>query len=355
MNIKFFKKLSRSVGLPPGSLVSLATMGGQKARIKIIDYSEKEFAEKEITDLNECRTYKNNHHVTWINIDGVEDISSISKMGELFAIHSLVLEDITNTTQRPKLEDYEEHLFIVVKMITFDDERKEINTEQVSFVLGDGFLITFQEREGDVFHLIRERLRNAKGRIRSKGADYLAYALIDAIVDNYFLVLEKIGDEIEKLEEELINDPCAQTQIKIHNLKRELLYLRKSVWPLREVINGFINSESDLVNASMEKYLRDVYDHTIQIIDAIETLRDISSGMLDLYLSNLSNKMNEVMKVLTIMASLFIPITFIAGVYGMNFEYMPELKMPWAYAGIWGVFIAIVLGMLFFFKRKKWF
>ncbi len=354
MKLQLFKKVAKTVGLPPGSIIPSEEAREGKIKISIIDYDEKNFQEKEVQNVEECFPFKDRPTVTWINVDGVYDANIIDKIGTRYGIHPLTLEDIVAIVQRPKMEEYDNYLFVVLKMITYNDKEKAIETEQVSVLLGENFVISFQEREGDVFNFIRDRIRNSKGRIRKMKADFLAYSLIDAIVDHYFLVLEKIGEQVERLEEDLISEPKQETQHAIHNLKRETLFLRKSVWPLREVINNLLRGESSLIHKSTGIYLRDLYDHTIQIIDTIETLRDMASGMLDLYLSTLSNKMNEVMKVLTIIATIFIPITFIAGIYGMNFENMPELKLSWGYMGVWVIFIIIVIFMLGYFKRKKW-
>ena len=287
-------------------------------------------------------------------MDGVHSVEVIEEIGRLFNLHPLVLEDIANTGQRPKIDDFNEYIFVSLKMLGYDDRKGEITAEQVSIVLGRDFVISFQERVGDVFDPIRERLRNAKGRVRKMCADYLAYALIDSIVDNYFAILEKISDKIEDMESQLLDDPTTTTLHKIHGLKREMLFLRKSVWPLREVISRAQRGELSLISASTEVYFRDVYDHTIQVVDTIETLRDMVSGMLDTYLSSVSNRMNEVMKVLTIIATMFIPVTFIAGIYGMNFEFMPELKWHWSYPAVWLVMLAVIASMVLYFRRKKW-
>jgi len=239
-------------------------------------------------------------------------------------------------------------------MLYYDEEKHDITAEQVSIILGSNFVISFQEQEGDVFKFIRERIRNGKGRIRKVGSDYLAYALVDAIVDNYFIILEKLGEKIEEMEEELVTNPTPETLQTIHHLKREMIFLRKSVWPLREVISALERGEPTLIHESTGIYLRDLYDHTIQVIDSIETFRDMVSGMLDIYLSSISNRMNEVMKVLTIIATIFIPLTFIAGIYGMNFQYMPELGWHWGYPAVWFVICAIFIVMLVYFKRKRW-
>ncbi|MEE4605904.1 MAG: magnesium/cobalt transporter CorA, partial [Desulfobacteraceae bacterium] len=253
-----------------------------------------------------------------------------------------------------KVEDFDDYDYIVLKMLTYDEDQTHITAEQVSFILGPHYLISFQETEGDVFNFVRERIRKAKGRIRKSGCDYLVYALIDAIVDHYFLVLEKLGEKIELLEEDLLGDTQTENLQSIHHLKREMIFFRKQVWPIREILSTLMKEEGSLIQETTQIFIRDLYDHTIQVMDTIESFRDVLSGLQDLYLSTLSNRMNEVMKVLTIMATIFIPLTFIAGIYGMNFEYMPELKWPWAYPVLWILLIAIFVFMIFWFKRKKW-
>lgn len=344
----------KRAGLPPGALIQIGEKKTETVRITIIDYDEMQFEEREAKTVEECFPFKDKPTVTWINIDGVHQIDVIEKIAKHFDIHPLVSEDIVNTGHRPKMDDFENYIFVILKMFHCNEEDNAIETEQVSLVLGSNFVISFQERQGDVFNPIRERIRKAKGRIRKKGADYLAYALVDVIVDNYFIILEKLGENIELLEEELLTNPGRETLQAIHNLKREMIFLRKSVWPLREVISGLERAESSFIQESTGIYLRDVYDHTIQVIDTIETFRDMVSGMLDIYLSSISNKMNEVMKVLTIIATIFIPLTFVAGIYGMNFEYMPELKWHWGYFTVWFLMVAMVVSMLFYFRRRKW-
>ena len=342
------------VGLPPGTLVHIGERKTEKAKITIIDYDEKDFQEREVQKVEECFPFKDKPTVTWINIDGLQEVEIVGKIGAHFGIHPLILEDILHTGQRPKAEDLGEYLFIVLKMLYQDERGDEMLGEQVSLLLGPNYVISFQEREGDVFSPIRERIRNSKGRMRKAGTDYLAYALVDAIVDHYFVILEELGEKIESLEEELLKNPTPETLQVIHTLKTNLVFLRKSVWPLREVINNLERGESPLITDPTGIYLRDVYDHTIQVIDTIESYRDMVSGMLDIYLSSLSNRMNEVMKVLTIIATIFIPLTFIAGIYGMNFKYMPELEWHWGYFGILIVMVVIVGFMGFYFKRKRW-
>jgi len=352
---KLLKKHSRKSGLLPGTLVHIGDAGSSDIKITVIDYDGDNFTEKQLTDISQAGEFKNKPSVTWLNIDGLHKTEIIEKAGEIFNIHPLTLEDIVNTEQRPKSETFENYIFVVIKMLTFNDADNTIDAEQVSMILGSGFVLSFQEKTGDVFDIIRQRIRQAKGRIRKMGADYLVYSLIDAVVDNYFLILEKLGEIIESLEDELLENPAQSTFHKIHSLKREIILLRKSVWPLREVVNSFKKTETGHISQPAQIYFSDVYDHTIQIIDTIESFRDMTSGMLDMYLSSISNKMNAIMKVLTIIATIFIPLGFFAGVYGMNFEHMPELHSKWSYPwGFWTAVIIIIGAMLFFFKRKKW-
>lgn len=354
MMLRFMKRFSKTPGLAPGTLVHVGEKRVDKVGIRVIDYDEQNIEERELETVDDCFPYKDKPTVTWINIDGLHEVDVVEKIGKNFELHPLVLEDIVHTEQRPKMDDFENYIFIITKMLSYDEEQHQLIAEQFSLILGPNYVITFQERVGDVFEPVRDRLRKGKGRIRKRPPDYLAYALIDAIVDNYFVVLEKMGEQVESLEEELVTNPTPETLQTIHHLKRELIFLRKSVWPLRELIGGLERGESSIIDEKTTVYLRDVYDHTIQVIDTVETLRDMVSGMLDIYLSSLSNRMNEVMKVLTIIATLFIPMTFIAGIYGMNFELMPELKWRWGYPLVWVVIVAIAVVMLFYFRRKKW-
>jgi len=352
--VRFTDKTSKKAGLPPGTLVHIGEKRAEKVRIRLMNYHEGHFEERDLSSVEECLPYKDKDSVTWINIDGIHQVEMVEKIGRHYDLHPLVLEDILNTNQRPKMEDYEDYLFIILKMISYDEAQRLLHVEQVSVVVGRRFVISFQESEGDVFESVRERLRKGKGRIRKGGPDYLAYALMDAVVDNYFLVLEKIGEDIEELEAEVVDKPAPATVESIHNLKRELLFLRKSVWPLREAVAGLEKGDSPLIQERTTVYLRDVYDHTIQVIDTIETFRDMVSGMMDVYLSSLSNRMNEVMKVLTVIATLFIPLTFIVGIYGMNFKVMPELEWRYGYGLVWAVMALVAFLMLFYFRKKKW-
>lgn len=351
---KMIKKSSKKVTVPPGSLIYTGDKKVEEVEILFIDYDQTHFQEKKISNIEECFPFKETSMVTWININGLKEIDVVENLGKYFDIHHLVLEDILNVNQRPKMEDFDKYVFIVLKMLTYDEKTEQIESEQVSIILGRNFVITFQEKEGDVFDTIREHIKNSKGRIRNMGADYLAYALIDTIVDHYFAALEKIGDKMEYIEEELVTNPSVETLQTIHNLKREMIFLRKFIWPLREVIGKLERAESSLIQESTSIYFRDVYEHTIQVIDTVETFRDMISGMLDIYLSSVSNNMNKVMKVLTIIATIFIPLTFIVGIYGMNFKYMPELEWKWSYPLVLLLMFGVGVLMIMYFRRKKW-
>jgi magnesium transporter len=326
--------------------------------ISVIDYDLGQLHEFETKSAEECIKYMEKRKtVTWINVSGLKDKSVLEKLCHHFGLHPLVIEDILHTSQRPKVEDYDEYLYIVARMLHIGGNKQGIHSEQISIVLGKTFVISFQEEDGDIFNPIRERIRKNKGRIRRSGPDFLAYSLLDMIVDNYFIIIEAIGERIEGMEEELIRSASPKTLQKIHKLKREMVMLRKSVWPLREVVNALereVRSKTPLIKKDTGIYLRDLYDHTIQVIDTVETYRDMSSGMLDIYLSSVSNKMNEVMKVLTIIGTIFIPLTFITGLYGMNFKFMPELSHPLGYPAVIFIMLVMIVGMLFYFRRKKW-
>jgi len=351
---KFLKKRSQSVGLAPGSLVHIGDKLMEKPKMTIIDYSPEQLEEKTVETIEQCIPYKGKPTITWINIDGIHQANIIEQIGQIFDLHPLTLENIMNTDQRPKIEYFPNYIYIALKMIYWDETEQETAIEHISLILTDHTVISFQEREGDIFDPIRKRLKNKQGQIRISGADYLIYALLDLIVDQYFVVLEKLGDKTESIEDDLINQPDPANLSIVHHNKRNLIFLRNSVWPLREVISKLEKDESKLIQKSTKLFLRDIYDHTIQIIETVEALRDMLSGLLDIYLSSVSNKMNEVMKVLTIIATIFIPLTFVAGIYGMNFHYMPELSWKWAYPVTLLVMFLIGLGMYFFFRKKKW-
>lgn len=348
------KKKSGEIGLPPGTLVHVGDKKVEKAGITIMDFDEARCEEWEVDSVEECFPFKSASSITWINVNGLHDVSVIEKLGKGFDLHPLVMEDILNTAERPKMEDYGDYIFVILKVFVHGHRNHEDRIHQISLVLGQGYVLTFLEKENGTFEPVRERIRRGKGRIRRLGADYLAYALIDCIVDGYFGVLEKFGDDIEALEDDLVLDPKKEILQKIQNLKRDMIYLRKSVWPLREAIGGMERLDSPLIASATDVFLRDLYDHTIQIIDNVETSRDILSGMLETYLSSVSNRMNEVMKVLTIIATIFIPLTFIVGIYGMNFTHMPELGWKWGYPLVWLLMAVVAVLMVRYFKKKNW-
>ncbi|PLV56691.1 magnesium/cobalt transporter CorA [Thermotoga sp. SG1] len=340
-------------GLPPGTLVYTGKHR-EDFEIEVMSYSPEEFREFRTANVEDVLSFKDSMATTWINIVGVHRTDVVERIGEHFGIHPLVLEDILNVNQRPKIEFFDEYVFLVLKMITYDENSSELISEQVSLILTKNCVLTFQEKKGDVFEPVRERIRHNKGVIRKRKSDYLLYSLVDALVDNYFVLLERIDDETEILEKEVLEMSAEDTVQKIYLLKRNLIELRKTIWPLREILNAITKGESSLIKEETLPYFKDVYDHTIRIADTVETFRDIVSGLLDVYLSNMSNKTNEVMKVLTIIATIFMPLTFIAGIYGMNFEYMPELGWKWGYPVVLIVMGVIAFWMVVYFKKKKW-
>lgn len=348
------KKATDVIGLPPGTLVHVGEYRTEVVTMQLFDYTENDFVETLIDDVEQCFDYKEKDSITWININGIHDLSIIEKIGSYFNFHPLLLEDIVNTHQRPKIDDYDNHIFVILKMLYYNEEENKVIEEQVSLVLGKNYVISFQEIPGDVFESIRDRIRNGKGKIRKMSADYLLYCLLDAIVDHYYLILEHFNEEIAEMEDKLVSDPSPEFLHNIHWLKKTIISLGKSIWPLRTVISNLQRTDTDLIQHTSLIYFRDVYDHTIQVIDSIETYRDLLSAMLDVYLSSISFKMNGVMKVLTIISTIFIPLTFIAGVYGMNFKYMPELEWKAGYFLSLGIMLLVALGLLVFFKRKKW-
>ena len=340
--------------MPPGSLVHIGETPAGAVSIELIGYDPATFEKQSFQTVDDCLPHLERPGITWVNVEGVHNVDIIRQLGEQFALHPLVLEDIVNTVQRPKIEDYDSYLFIVLRMLR-PTGGGEFTSEQISMVLGPSHLFTFQEGiQGDVFDTVRERIRNGKGKIRGMGADYLAYALIDAIVDNYFSVLEDLGERIINLEEELTLAPDKATLIEINTIKQEIIFLRKAVWPLREAVSFMERGDSHLLSPATRLYFRDVYDHTVQVIDTVETYRDLLSGMLDLYLSSISNRINEVMKFLTVIGTIFMPLTFLVGVYGMNFKHMPELEWHNGYFLLWGLMIALSIAMIIYFRRKRW-
>ncbi len=352
--VEAIDKGSRKVGLPPGTLMHVGETSTAKVQITVLDYDAEEFAEQKSYSPEKCLPFRDTDSVTWINVDGIHNLGTLRKIGEHFGLHPLTLEDIASTDQRPKLEDFDHYLYLVVKMPYFDEEDDEVKVEQLSIILTNTCVISFQEREGDVFNPIRDWLRTNRGRIRKMGPDYLAYSLLDAIVDSYFEILERFGEKLEPLEEELIADPKPDTLKALYELRSDLIVLRKSAWPLRDVLNRLCRGATELIKESTLIYMRDVYDHTVRVIDSIETSRDTLSAMLDVYLSSVSNRMNEVIKVLTIIATVFIPLTFITGVYGMNFKRMPETESAWGYPVVCGVMLVIAVAMLIYFRKRRW-
>lgn len=351
---RFIKKVSNKVAQPPGTLIHIGEKMTDITSVNEIAFDMDNVYENEIKNLDDYSIQEGFKGVTWINVNGIHDTTVIEKIGNRFNIHNLVLEDILNTSQRPKIEDFNDYIFLVLKMLSYDKERKEVDTEQVSFIIGQDYLISFQEREGDVFQPVRERIKYGRGKIRKMKADYLVYSLVDAIVDNYFYIMEAIGGDIEDIEAQLLENPNPETIHQIQRLRKELIFLRKAVWPLREVLNTLLRGESKLIQKTTIIFLRDVYDHTIQIIETTETYREMVAGLHELYLSSISHRMNEIMKVLTIIATIFIPLTFITGIYGMNFEFMPELKWKFGYFLSLIIMGCIGLVMFIYFKRKKW-
>jgi len=350
----FQRDASRKLGKAPGTLIHIGEKLLEQPSMTVMDYDADSWREKKLPAVEDCFPFRDTATTTWININGLHDTDLIHKIGTHFNLHPLVLEDIVHTGQRPKMEDFDDYLFIVLKMLYHCKDTREVRAEQVSLILGKNFVLSFQESEGDVFDPVRERIRKSRGRIRKQGSDYLLYSLMDAVVDNYFVVLEKIGGKTEALEELLMTDPRPEALAAIHSLRSETIFLRRSVWPLRDVIIGLEKGEPGLISEPVTLYFRDVYDHTIQVAETIETCRDLVSGMHDMYLSVVSNRMNEIMKVLTIIATIFIPLTFIAGIYGMNFKYMPELEWRWSYPAIWITIVFVAGVMVFYFRKKRW-
>ena len=352
--MSLIKNISKTTGAPSGRIVQASKKRKGKVTIELIDYTESDFKEIEIERIEDVFDYKEKDSCSWININGVHDTNIIERLGKKFDIHPIVLDDIVNIGQRSKFDNFDKYIFIVLKMFYIKEKTNEIIAEQISFILGDKFVISFQEEEGDVFDFVRDKIRKSKGRIRKMKSDYLLYALIDAIIDGYFIVIEKLGEDIESLEEKLIKNPGTETLLTIHSLKMEMIFLRKSIWPLREVMSAMAREESVLISKDVVFFVRELYDHVIQVMDTVEAFRDMVSGMLEIYLSSLSNKMNEVMKVLTIIATIFIPLTFVAGIYGMNFKFMPELEWKFGYIMFWGIIFSIGLLMVIYFRKKKW-
>lgn len=351
---RVLRRRGKERGAPPGTVVHTGPERTHPVRVHWLEYGPGFCNEHEALHIDRPIRADPPPPVTWLDVDGVHDLGLLNEIAAGVRLHPLVLEDIASVGQRPKAEEYDHTLYIVVRMLTIDANAGEITDEQVSIILSEGLLVSFQEGRGDVFDQVRRRIRDGKGNLGQRGADYLAYTLIDAVVDGYFAVLESLGERIDDLEQEVVTEAPRTSVQRIHHLKRELLHMRRAVWPLRDVLNSLVRDGAGCVTAETRVFLRDAYDHTVQVMDAMETMRDIVSGLMDMYLSSVSNRMNEVMKVLTIIATVFIPLTFLVGVYGMNFDWMPELHWRWAYPVLWLIMLLIAGAMLIAFRRRHW-
>lgn len=352
--MKHLSKSNEKKGLAPGSPVFTGKRKTISVSSSLIEYNKKDFDKKNISGTEDIEHLVSSKKISWVDIVGLHDTDLITKYSNFFKLHPLIKEDLVDVGQRPKIEVYDNCIFVVMKMAYFKHRSKNLSFEQVSFILTGSTVISFQEKEGDVFEPVRTRLINHSGRIRDRGADYLLYALMDSIVDHYFIIMESMGDRLEELEEKITADASPKNIQELRNIKQDLIYLRKSIWPIRDVVNSLERDQGNIITAETKLFLRDLYDHSIQIIDFVETSKDLSSGLFDMYNSMINNRMNEIMKVLTVISTIFIPITFITGFYGMNFRYMPELFLKWAYPVVIVLMIGIALFMISYFKRKKW-
>ena len=351
---RIFRNRGREPGLPPGTLVYSGEKPVQPPRVRMLDYDEHKVVERELSSAAECLPFKDANTVTWIDVDSLSDVELLRQFERILGFHSLMLEDILNTDQRPKFEDYGNYIYIVAKMLDYHPGKGEMEIEQISLVLGPNYVITFQERPGDFFDPLRERIRKSLGRIRKMGTDYLAYSLIDIIVDHYFVVLEKLGEKIEQLEDVVSTNPGPKTGSAIHALRREMIFVRRSTWPMRDVVASLQRSDSDLIHDSNAAYYRDLQDHSMQVTDTVDSFRDLLNGMLDAYYATITNRTNAVLKLLALFSAIFMPLTFITGIFGMNFVHFPELEWRYGFQGSL-ILMAIVIGiMVGFFRWKKW-
>lgn len=351
---RFFKKKEASIGQVPGELVFIGKRKMADSTIRVIDYTKESLTELELQSISDGIAFKDTDTVTWINVNGLHETDLIREVGDGFGLHPLVLEDIVNTGQRPKMEEFDDYLFFVIKMMSYDQKDGKIHSEQLSMVLGKTFLLTFQERPGDVFEPVRDRIRKQKGRIRGVGIDYLAYALLDTIIDNYIFIIERMGEQIEAVEDEILDNPTQEILTRINNYKREMNYLRKSIRPAKEFILQLSRLDSNLIQETTIPFLKDLLDLSTQAVEVIDTYREMLSDHLNIYNTGVGNRLNEIMKVLTIFSAIFIPLTFIAGIYGTNFEYLPELHYRYSYFIFWGVMLLVAVVMIKFFKRRNW-
>jgi magnesium transporter len=353
--IESLNTASGKSGLPPGSLVHVGSVQADETRISLVDYSRDSLSEREIESVAELVAYRGGGTVTWVIVEGLANVGVVEQIGDLLGIHTLVLEDILNTSQRPKFEEYENYLFIVLKALMPQEGRFAVVYEQVSLLVLEDMVLVFKEKQDDLFHAVQQRLRTSKGRLRKLGPDFLTYSILDSIIDRNFILIDELDTAITGLEDELLlTEPTRDTLHSIQKLRREIVHIRRYISPLRELVGEMLRSESKLIDEKTHIYLRDVFDHIIRIMESIEIHRDILAGLMEIYVSSVSNRMNEVMKVLTAFASIFIPLTFLTGIYGMNFEYMPELGWKWAYPSLWVVFALIPVLLLLYFKRKNW-
>lgn len=337
----------------PGHVIYTGNKVEKEVNIDVFNYNETYLDEEQISNLDEYHKHTDEKTVTWINVDGLSDISTLKQIALRYKLHPLVMEDVANTSQRPKLDEYSDHLFIIFKMLYYDS-KNQLNVEHISLILGKSYLVCLQECDGDVFDGVRDRIRLAKGRIRTNEADYLTYAIMDAVIDHYFLIIEQLSNKIEELEDRIYTDSSKNYSQEIQTLKKEVIQVRRSIFPLREVVNKLEKVDSHLIANKTQLFVRDLYDHTIQVIETVEVYRDTITGLMDMNSTNIANRMNEVMKVLTIIATIFIPMTFLAGIYGMNFDYIPELKVEHGYYYFWGAMALIFIASIVYFKRKKW-
>jgi len=350
---KFVPKASEK-GTVPGTVQYVGSHRAETSVIDLIEYNDSEVAEYEIGQPEQIAGFLKNENIKWIRVTGIHDVELIAKLGDIFQINQLDLEDLSNMTQRPRMEEREKYIFQVFKALLLDTVANEVTIEQVTLILGENYVVSFHETEPKLFDPLRTRILHSKGRIRKMKSDYLAFAIADVMIDQYFAILEDIGNSVQIIESDLIMNPGLASQESIYRMKRRLVYVGSTIWPVRELINAVERSDHDLINEETRIYFRNIYDHTVQIIETLDNLRDLTSSMMDLYLSSVSLKLNEIMKVLTIFSALFIPLTFLAGVYGMNFKFLPELEWQWGYPLFWIICVIATILMLFYFKRKKW-
>ncbi len=351
---RFIANRDETIGLAPGQLVFVGEKKTDEVQVRLMDYGPETLLEEDLEELEGGEAALHTSTVSWINVNGLHDIERIRRLGTIFGLHPLLLEDILNTGQRPKLDETDAGVFVVLKMLRYDAQAEEVISEQLSLVIGPTWLLTFQERPGDVFEPVRKRIRKVQGRLRVTGVDYLAYALLDTVVDNYIHIIETLGSRVEDLDVAVTTEPDPSILTQIQDLRREMSFMRKSMRPAREAILHLSKLDTDLIKAETGPFLKDLLDNTTQATEAIDTYREMLSDVLNIYNSSLSNRMNDIMKVLTIFAAIFIPLTFIAGIYGTNFEYVPELHYRYGYFIFWGVMVVVAIGMLVYFRRRKW-